>query len=71
MTPAHEIQRQAAGSRSRYFVALLDPSRRITRRLSHFTDDIHDALASLRLARRRHPSATLMHRIELLEEVLA
>lgn len=71
MNAAAHLERQAAGSRSRYFVAIIDADRRITHRLSHYADNIHDALASLRLARRRHPSATLMHRLELLEEVLA
>ena len=65
------LARQAAGSRSRYFVAILDADRTVVRRLSHFTDNISDALAALRLARLRHPAATLMHRLELTEEVIA
>lgn len=71
MTPAHEIQRQAAGSASVYFVAILDVNRRVTRRLSGFAGTTAEALAFLKWARRRHPGAVLMRQLTFLEEVSA
>lgn len=67
MNPAHAIQRQAAGSASRYFVAHIDGNRRIRRRLSGYAYSLADALAYLKWARRRHREAVLVRELLFLE----
>ena len=64
-----EVRFQAAGSVSRYFVALTDGTRQPVQRLSGECDSLAEALSRLAWIRRGHPGAQIVREL-LLREVL-
>ncbi len=65
----HLTENRAAGSASRYFVALTDRNRGVQRRLSGECDTLAEARKRLAWIRHRHPAAQIVHDL-LLREVL-